>query len=532
MNDGVASSGRKTPGHDKGTPEPLRSKPSRYTLILSASLCALTVGIFLLLSGRIAHWFLLPILICGTVIGCDAIDWMRGRLKLFSPAGIIGVLGLHFFFLAPLLHVAWDFWMGSVEPPRDWRDWLGWMAVINAIGLVLYRLARIRVFSRPDRGVITKSWRLNRRRLLLAGGCALLIGATLQLWVYIELGGVMGYAEAFTQGIGKGQSESSFTGMGWIFTVSESVPIVALICLMALLKRYPRSRSWLAVVLILLAFLGLKLLFGGLRGSRASTIWALFWAAGLIHFWFRPLTRKFVFLGVGFLLIFMYLYGFYKGMGTDAWRAFKDGAATSELTDKTGRTFSGMLLGDLARADLHAFLLHRMMMSDGDYKYAWGRTYLGSVALLVPRTLWAERPATKVKEGTQAQYGMRAYEPDRLVSSRVYGLAGETMLNFGPLVVPLAYLFFGIVVGRLQRFLRRIPPDDMRLMLFPLLVNLCFSVLVSDSDNLLFNAIKDGLLPAIVVRLGSRVEPWKLETIEDSYPISDSGEPSPVPPRS
>jgi hypothetical protein len=191
-----------------------------------------------------------------------------------------------------------------------------------------------------------------------------------------------------------------------------------------------------------------------------------------------------------------------------------------------------MLLGDLARADLHAFLLHRMMMPDGDYKYAWGRTYFGSVALLVPRSLWTERPATKVKEGTQAQYGMRAYEPDRLVSSRVYGLAGETMLNFGPFAVPLAYLFFGIVVGRLQRFLRRIPPDDMRLMLFPLLVNLCFSVLVSDSDNLLFNAIKDGLLPAIVVRIGSRVEPWKPEIIEDSYPIPDSAEPSPVPARS
>ena len=89
----------------------------------------------------------------------------------------------------------------------------------------------------------------------------------------------------------------------------------------------------------------------------------------------------------------------------------------------------------------------------------------------------------------------------------------------------------GAVVGRLQRFLRRIPPDDMRLMLFPLLVNLCFSVLVSDSDNLLFSAIKDGLLPAIVVRLGSRVEPWKPETIEDSSPIPDSAEPSPVPAR-
>ena len=530
MSDPAVSSGA-APELTKERDRRSLAKPSPRTLVLSASLCAFTIGLFLLLSERMAHWFILPVLLCGTVVGCDAIDWVRGRLKLFSPAGIIGVLGLHFFFLAPLLHVAWDSWMGSVEPPRDWRDWLGWMAIINAIGLVLYRFARIRVFSRAGRGAVRKTWHMHRTRLLLAGGCALLLGATLQLWVYMELGGIMGYAEAFTQGIGKGQSESSFTGMGWIFTVSESVPIIALICLVALLKRSRRSRTWLAVVLILLAFLGLKLLFGGLRGSRASTIWALFWAAGLIHFWIRPLTRKFVFLGVGFLLIFMYLYGFYKGMGTDAWRAFKEGAATSELTDKTGRTFSGMLLNDLARSDLHAFLLHRMMMPDADYKYAWGRTYFGSVALLVPRSLWPGRPVTKEKEGTQAQYGMQSYEPDRLVSSRVYGLAGETMLNFGPFAVPLAYLIFGIVVGRLQRFLKRIPPDDMRLMLFPLLVNLCFSVLVSDSDNLLFNSIKDGLLPAIIVRFGSRIQPWTPEAIEDSDPTVNDAENSPVPAR-
>ena len=90
-------------------------------------------------------------------------------------------------------------------------------------------------------------------------------------------------------------------------------------------------------------------------------------------------------------------------------------------------------------------------------------------------------------------------------SSHVYGIAGETMLNFGPFPVPLAYMLFGVIVGRLRRFLWRLQPDDTRLLLFPLLVLSCFSILNSDSDNLLFNFIKNGFMPITVVWIGSRV---------------------------
>ncbi len=38
----------------------------------------------------------------------------------------------------------------------------------------------------------------------------------------------------------------------------------------------------------------LKLLFGGLRGSRTITVFGLFWIAGAIHIWIRPVPRKFL----------------------------------------------------------------------------------------------------------------------------------------------------------------------------------------------------------------------------------------------
>ena len=92
--------------------------------------------------------------------------------------------------------------------------------------------------------------------------------------------------------------------------------------------------------------------------------------------------------GFGFLVLFMYLYGFYKDLGGEALTAFEEGS----LNEKSGRSFQGMLLGDLGRADVHAFLLHRLCKRDSDYRYAWGRTYLGSIALLVPASIWPDRP--------------------------------------------------------------------------------------------------------------------------------------------
>ena len=49
-------------------------------------------------------------------------------MGLFDPAAIIGLLGVHFFFLAPLLHVAWDSWvMPYVSPLRTGgTGWVAW----------------------------------------------------------------------------------------------------------------------------------------------------------------------------------------------------------------------------------------------------------------------------------------------------------------------------------------------------------------------------------------------------------------------
>jgi len=475
-------------------------QPRISNLLVATMACLAIVSGMVIANEALLHWFVLPVLLCGIVIGQDAVEYLSGRMPMFDPVGILALFGVHFFFLAPLLHVYWDSYLESyIEQPREWRDWLGYMALLNLAGVLLYRIAAQRA-ALWGATALRSRWECQRSAMLWACLAGLLVAGSIQMAVYVSRGGIGGYIAAMTADVGVGEADSADTGMGIVFMVSESFPILALIFYAVATQRKRYLKLTFVILGVFVAFFILKMLFGGLRGSRSSIIWALFWAAGIVHVWIKPLSRHFVVLGLSFLVAFMYLYGFYKGLGKDVLVAMEEG----RLTDNAQRGWSSMLLGDLGRSDVQAFLLYRIVRESSDYQLAWGRTYLGSVALLIPRGIWPDRPPIKTKEGTDVMFGAGTYDRGDWYSSKVYGIAGETMLNFGPWPVPFAYLLFGMIVGRLQWFLRKLEPGDTRLLIYPFIVTWCFSIIQSDSDNLLFNFIKDGMTPLTVVFVGSR----------------------------
>ena len=408
-------------------------RPNVSSISISFCLCLLGVVGFSLASDQFIHWFVVPVLLCGTLIGTDAVDWFRHRLDTFDPVGLVGLLGLHFFFLAPLLHVYWDYWMPttatSVMGPPDWRNWLGGMAVLNFLGLLVYRLFRERVSWTRESRLEQRVWVIDKGRFLGALTVSLVVALGVQLLVFSRFGGLGGYIASVESGQG-------LPGIGWMVMISESFPILTVIGFAVLSRNAKLSRNWFILLLVVLAFLGLQFLFGGLRGSRSNTIWALFWAVGVIHLWVRPIPRVLVYFGVILMVLFMYFYGIYKWAGQDAFQeALHSPAGWTQLEEQTSRTPSYIILTDFGRSGIQALLLYRLTSPEFDYDYAWGRTYLGAVFQVLPNAIWPEPPPTKMKEGTEAQYGRGSYAPGVFESSFVYGLAGETMLNFGPLGV-------------------------------------------------------------------------------------------------
>ena len=475
--------------------------------VLAFAFCSLVVIALILYDREFLHWFVLPLIVCGTLIGPDAIAFFEGRIEVMDPAALIGCLGMHFFFLAPLLHVLWDTWLQYVLPPPDWKEWLGWMGLVNAIGIVVYRIT-YSAWSQVRRVPTSRTvWEIDSYRSVVVFGSFMLVSALLQGWVYLHFGGISGFIDAYMeseQHFGNTDAGVGFNGFGWIFMISESFPMLAIFAAAAYIRRNNKKPGWLGLLTILSLYFVLVMLFGGLKGSRSNTIWALFWGVGVIHFLVRKVTPRIVLLGTAFLLLFMYLYGFYKSVGVQALDAFQGSETRDELSRKTGRTLSRSVLGDLARADIQSLELYKMTATPSEYEYAWGGTYLGALSIVIPRGIWPDRPPDKSRWTTELESGVGTYVPGIWQSSHVTGLAGEAMLNFGPIAVPFAYALLGVMVGATRRWLGQRSPNDSRFLLAPMMVMFCFIFLVSDSDNDLFFLFKFGFVPLVAVFLSSR----------------------------
>ena len=490
-----------------------RARPNHW--YVSGVLCAAIVFLFAvaaLVSGSddLLHWFMIPVAICGIVIGADAASWITGEVGIFDPIGILGLFGVHFFLLAPLLHVHLGYWTEEVPPPADWRPWLGAMAVLNLLGLPgipgqpgLFWPPRPAdsachncVARAPGRlGLVARRRTPFGRRVATLG--------LRQLWrsMGLYLGGGTGRACVSGKQLGR-HGRGKLPNLG-IDGLRDSA-------------RRREPPSWPMLLGVLLAFAVLKLLFGGLQGSRSNTVFALFWAVGIVHFCIRPVPKKLIFTGTAVLVLFMYLYGFYKSGGVEGLqRALESSDARNQVEQETHRPLKASILGDLGRSDIQAAVLYRLASPQSDYQYGLGRSYLGGLLTVLPGPVWRNRPPTKVREGTEALYGRGAYRERPLdstydrerfsgMSSAVYGLAGEAMLNFGPLAVPLSFAALGLAVGLVRRWAATWRRRDVRWLLMPFLVNLCLVVLIGDSDNVVALVMGAGLVPLLVLAAASR----------------------------
>jgi hypothetical protein len=423
------------------------------------------------------------------------IAWLRGRLDVFDPLGVFGGYAYYFFFIAPLLTVMWDYHTRGLAPVPDWTTWIGWLSTLNAVGLTLYLFGR-RLFEvrRPS-----KIWRLRAPYFFAATAIALPVALGCQIAIFFKYGGLLGFIEAFTSNIGS----NLFEGMGYLFLVAETFPVFCAISLLVWKRDVLRRRSWVFLAILMVAFFALKLSFGGLRGSRGLTVWGIFWFVGAIHTWIRPVPRKMLVLGLLFLVVFMYAYGFYKDEGVAALEAFGDPSKIDRMEHASGRTLDAVLLGDMARTDIQTTLLY--CVAGGDYHRAYGLTYLEAFAFAIPKAVWPDRPEGKVQWGTQALYGEAAYTRANR-STYIYGLVGEEMLNFPPIFAPLAFLGFAFVMSRMRAMLL-LDKGDMRWLFVPVLSILAILLVSSDLDNALFISLSIAVAPLALMRACCQMVP-------------------------
>ncbi|MET0133931.1 MAG: hypothetical protein ABW215_10110 [Kibdelosporangium sp.] len=437
---------------------------------------AVTVAVtsLLCLVPALRHWLILPVATCGILVAPDVVDWSRKRLDTFDPQAILALVGAHFFFFAPLLHVTLDYWPRFVPPSTDWRAALGDMAWINVVGLLIYRcvLASVRdVRPRP-------AFAVDRDRMIFAGGMVFAASLVSFVALVASFGGLGGYVGFMTS------PDRDLTGYGLTVLTSSAFPLVGLTLVLVRWRTVLRRRPHLLILLVVV-FVLVQFVAGGLRGSRGSLIWPVLIALALCHLIVVPLRRRILALVLLAILGFMYVYGFYKSVNSNVLDIFTGAKSVSELAEETGRDIPGLLLGDLARADIQALVLERQR--GGTAPLGHGISYLGDVTSLIPRGAGLSVPG-KSEIGTDMFYGAGTFDSG-FRSSRIYGLAGEATLNFGAVGGMLSFLPLGLVVRAACSRYRRARGADSSLALKLLAPAMSISVvllLTSDLDNFLW----------------------------------------------
>ncbi len=465
-----------------------------------ATVCVvLVVASCMAASAPCRHWFVVPVAICGVLTGSDVVAWLRQRVDTFDPKGIVGAIWFHGTFVAPLLHVSLEahsrFFHSQV---LDWPGWFGRMAMLTAAGLVLYKLSQSYFFH------CSSSARTSRR--LSDGTFALLLTLAIAICavaagvIFVKFGALHKESDARLGGA------ATLIHLSWLLMLGDALPMLVAVLVIRFLSMPDRSRSVATVGMLLIALLVFQFLMLGFRGSRSAIIFALFLVAALCHYRLRRIGITWVLVSVFSLGIGGYYYKFFKRFGTSGLAAVRSADEHWLLSRRSDITPLNAFLGDLSRAEIQTFELYRLLEHGDEYKLRWGRTYLSAVLTFIPRAVWPTKPTEeygKVAAGTDLQHGEGTFLLGARDSSRVYGLAGEAMLNFGAAGVPVAYLVYGSLLGWYRRKLTTMHPDDDRFYLVPLFTLVACLGAFGDANNTIFYFLKTGTVLIAIVLLSS-----------------------------
>ncbi|WP_219210070.1 hypothetical protein [Variovorax boronicumulans] len=394
-------------------------------------------------------------------------------------ASLQGYYLIFFFFLAPLLHIFLDTFVDvSIS---DWNAALTKFNMMNAIGLLFaiigFKFGRGNFNLRP-RSVL--NWgRLQRICIFVATLGALVY---LLMWIVAPSSMLLGAGSE-----GEGPLPIYF------YMLVECIPMLVGWIYISANKKKNRNLSPRGFWVIFLIVAVLSIIFSGMRGSRVSVI---FQVLSFVLLYDAAIQR----IRIGKLLIlavaaisFNSIFSVYKYGGVDAFSDYASNGERSEYVEKVSAP-ARILLHDFGRADVAALVLDRA--TTGGYRAPlFPETYLYGIQLLLPQSLRSEDFSSKTVLGASAQYQVSIQDAEP--SSRIYGVIAESILNFGLLLLPFVFLFFGYVHRRTLTAAVQAKENEF-LLFYPLFVLAPIFFLFYDFDNILFLLVKTWLIPAVV----------------------------------
>lgn len=271
------------------------------------------------------------------------------------------------------------------------------------------------------------------------------------------------------------------------FMILESTPIIFAWVLISYIKMKNRK----GFLIYFIVFIVISVLFAGLRGSRVTVIFNVLSFIILYAFIVRKIGYASIFSIIIFGLSFNIIYSNYKYGGIEGVKNYITTGEKPFYIESKDNEVLHFILSDLARGDVQAKVLESL--ENKKYKPPYTpETYLNGALIVIPDHLNPFDFDSKRILGTDALYGFRGNE--YYASTRIYGLLGESVLNFGFYLIPFSFIVFGGIHYLSNSFMASVKRSSLALFL-PILFFLPIYLLFYDFSNIVFQIIKNWLIP-------------------------------------
>jgi hypothetical protein len=434
--------------------------------------------------------------LCGTLAAVVIFNrsWLSGvkRNVLSHPFEVFTYI---YFVAVPAVNVIYDDYVNRALFYSDPVEALGYLNLLNAAGLLAAAVAAR--WGKPSSGTEAREWpRIEHMQALLAGALV----TSLVLGVYnnfIALNLRASSDAAIESGIG-------------LYALIESAPTLLAWLIVVSVWKQGRQPSTGAAVMLLALFLFVAVGMNFSRGSRVTVLLIVILGFQLFQQHVYRLSKLKVLALVLVGALVFNLMTIYKHSGLEGVSSYLAGEGVATYVDERYTNPVRIIIGDIGRADLQAAILEADR--EDQLPRAYGRTYVKALTLPLPDALdplpydW-----NKTVVGALAQFEidpgavLTADNEAGIASSRIYGLVGEALLNFGIVGAIVAFVLLGLV-ARWSILYANGPGGWERALIAPVVSVLPILVLFYDLDNIIFRLIMILALPGLLLLLNRALQ--------------------------
>lgn len=263
-------------------------------------------------------------------------------------------------------------------------------------------------------------------------------------------------------------------------------------------KSVKPSKFSFAFIFLIICFL--SLLLSGTRGSRVSILIQISSFLILYSVFFKKIKFKLLITIFLFAFIFNFYFSIYKYSGIEGLENYIIYGDRTSFVEKNN-SWQSVILHDLGRSDIQAIVYNSYLNGNFNPNY-YPDSYINALTMIVPKFIYDfdKVSFSKNELGYSAQYGtepMKGYS-----STRIYGFAAESFMNFSWIGLLIYSISFGIVL----RFVISLANNKSVLInLFsPFLYLVPVFLLFYDFANFIFMLIKVWSIPVIIFTLSRK----------------------------